>query len=128
MAKLDSQVFYSELSADIISFGESKSYRSLSPYLMGRHPDDSFNKVPYEKGLGFLFYLENLVNSQSDIDLFRKILRAYLDKFKYQSIHFEDFKQIFIEKVNEELPDKAQNILKQIDWVAWVEAPGFYPC
>ena len=127
MAKLDAQVFYSELSADIISFGESKSFSSLRPYLMGRHPDDSFNKVAYEKGFGFLFYLENLVNSQSDIDLFRKILRAYFNKFKYQSIHYEDFKQFFIEKVNEELPDKAQSILKQIDWVAWVEAPGFPP-
>ena len=127
LAKLDAMVVYSELSADIIDFGESKSFTSLRPYLMGRHPDDCFNKIPYEKGFNFLYYLENLVNRESDYDIFRKILRAYFDNFKYQSIKYEDFKNFFIEKVKEELPTKSEIILEQIDWVKWIEAPGFPP-
>jgi leukotriene-A4 hydrolase len=127
LAKLDSMVLYSELSADIISFGESKSFTQLRPYLLGRNPDDAFNKIPYEKGYNFLYYLETLVNSESNIDLFRKIIRAYFDKYKYKSIKTEDFKELFIQKVKEELPSKADEILEKIDWVKWVDAPGFPP-
>ena len=127
MSKLDAMVLYSELSADIISFGESKSFTKLRPDLLGRNPDDCFNKIPYEKGYNFLYYLESLVNAESSIDLFRKILRTYFDKYEYKSIKTEDFKEHFIEKVKEELPSKATEILEKIDWVAWVDAPGFPP-
>ena len=126
-AKLDAMVLYSELSADIISFGESKSFTQLRPYLLGRNPDDAFNKIPYEKGYNFLYYLENITNSESNIDLFRKILREYFDKFKYLSINSEDFKSFFIEKIKEELPDKSSEILDKIDWIKWLDAPGFPP-
>ena len=50
MLKLDAMVLYSELSADIISFGESKSFTQLRPYLLGRNPDVAFNKIHHEKG------------------------------------------------------------------------------
>ena len=127
MAKLDAMVLYSELSADIISYGESKKFTKLRPELLGRNPDDAFNKIPYEKGYNFLFYLENIVNSESNIDLFRKIIRAYFDKFKYQSIRTKDFKEFFFEKIKEELPYKSSEILEKIDWVKWIDAPGFPP-
>ena len=128
MSKLDAQVLYSELSADIISFGESKTFTELRPYLLGRNPDDAFNKIPYEKGYNFLYYIERIVNAESDIDLFRKILRAYFDKFKYQSISTEDFKEFFIQKIKEELPTtNSTRILDNIDWVSWLDAPGFPP-
>ena len=83
--------------------------------------------VPYVKGFNFLYYLESIVNSESNIDLFRRILRAYFDKYKFKSIKTEDFKELFIQKVKEELPSKADEILKTIDWVKWVDAPGFPP-
>ena len=128
MSKLDSMLLYNEMSNDIIKFGESKSFSSLRPYLVGRHADDAFSEIPYEKGFNFLYYLESLVNPQSDIDLFRKILRQYFTKFKYKSIKYEEFKEFFIEKVNEELTsEKAKEVLDKIDWVKWIEAPGFPP-
>jgi len=128
IAKLDAMFGYNSLISDIIDFGQTKSFSSLKPYLVGRHADDYFSDVPYEKGYGFLYYLESIVNAQSDIDLFRKILRQYFIKFKYQSIKYEDFKQFFIDILNEELGEtKANKVLKQIDWVKWVEAPGFPP-
>ena len=128
MAKLDAMFSYNNMADDIIKFGESKSFSSLKPYLVGRHADDAFSEIPYEKGFNFLYYLESIVNPQSDIDLFRKILRNYFTKFKYQSIKYEDFKQFFIDKLYEELGEtKAKNILDKIDWVRWIEAPGFPP-
>ena len=89
--------------------------------------DDAFSSVPYVKGFIFLYYLENLVNSKSSIDLFRKILRTYFTKFKYKSITYDDFKQLFSEQVKENLPSEAENILNQIDWEKWIEEPGFPP-
>ena len=128
LAKIDAKFNLNELYNDIIKYGESKSFSSLRPYLVGRNSDDAFSKIPYEKGFNFLFYLENLVNSHSDIDLFRKILRQYFTKFKYKSIKYEDFREFFIEKINEELsPEAAKEVLSKIDWVKWIEAPGFPP-
>jgi len=128
LAKLDAMVLYNTLSEDIQRFGESKSFSSLRPYLVGRHADDAFSQVPYEKGYNFLFYLETIVNKESDIDLFRKILRKYFAKFEYKSIKTEDFQNFFIETIKAELPqDKANNVLSQIDWVKWIDAPGYPP-
>ena len=129
LAKLDAMVMYNTLVDDIKRFGESKSFSSLRPNLLGRHADDAFSEVPYEKGYNFLFYLEGLVNKQvQDIDLFRKILRQYFSKFEYRSIKYEDFRDFFIETINKELPeDKAKEVLDQIDWVQWIEAPGYPP-
>ena len=128
MAKLDAMLLYNTMIDDIMSFGESKSFSSLKPNLVGRHADDSFSTIPYEKGFNFLYYLEGLVNSQSEIDLFRKILRQYFTKYKYQSIKYEDFRDFFIETLYKELGDaKAKFILDQVDWVKWIEAPGKPP-
>ena len=50
MAKLDAMVCYSSFSEDDYAFGESRSFTRLRPELLGKNPDDAFNKVPYEKG------------------------------------------------------------------------------
>jgi leukotriene-A4 hydrolase len=127
LSKLESMVLESELSADIISFGESKSFTKLRPDLIGRNPGDSFSLIPYVKGFDFLYYLESIIKPETDIDLFRKILRGYFDKFKYTSIKSENFKEFFIEKIKEELPSKASEILSKIDWFKWLEVPGYPP-
>lgn len=127
MAKLDGLSYQISLKSAITSMGESKSFSSLQPYLVGRNPDDAFSTVPYIKGFLFLYYLEDLVNSRTTIDLFRKMLRQYFTKFKYQSINYIDFKNFFIEFVEGELPSEAGEILEEIDWEKWVEAPGYPP-
>ena len=127
LRQLFSMMYEGMLNSEIINNGESKTSTQLRPYLMGRDPFDFFNTVPYLKGCDFLFYLENITNSESDIDLFRKIIRDYFDKFKYLSIDTEDFKLFFIEKIKEELPDKSSEILDKIDWIKWIDAPGFPP-
>ena len=128
LAKLDSMVLYNTMVEDIKRFGESKSFSSLRPYLVGRHADDAFSEVPYEKGFNFLYFLETIVNKESDIDLFRKILRQYFAKFAYKSLKTEDFQNFFIETIKAELPEeKANNVLNQINWVQWIDAPGYPP-
>ena len=128
MAKLDAMLLYNEMSNDILKFGESKSFTSLRPYLVGRHADDAFSEIPYEKGFNFLYYLESIVNPLSQIDLFRKILRQYFTKYKYKSIKYEDFKDFFIQMIKEELSEEdSKTVLAQIDWDTWIYAPGFPP-
>ena len=127
MAKLHSLTYQNGLKDVVLSMGESKSFSSLHPYLVGRHPDDAFSGVPYVKGFFFLYYLEDLINSKTDKDLFRKILRNYFTKFKYQSVVYQDFKEFFESQVREELPTEAENIFNQIDWIKWIEAPGMPP-
>ena len=127
MAKLHALSYQKSLKNQVISVGESKSFSSLHPYLVGRHPDDSFSTIPYIKGILFLYYFEDLVNTKAKSDLFKKILRNYFTKFKYQSIEYQDFKALFEEQIKAELPSEADNILNQIDWIKWIEAPGMPP-
>ena len=123
MAKLDAMVGLSNLKADIIAFGESKSFSSLEPNLLGRNPDDAFNKVPYEKGFNLLYYLENKVNSD---EIFQKFMRSYIDKFKKGVVKYMDFRTFFETFIKNNVKD-WEKILNDIDWDTWVFAPGFPP-
>ena len=123
MAKLDAMVGLSNLKADIIAFGESKSFSSLQPNLLGRNPDDAFNKVPYEKGFNLLYYLENKVNNE---ELFQKFLRSYIDKFKRGVVKYMDFRTFFEDFIKNNVQD-WEKILNDIEWDKWVFAPGFPP-
>ena len=55
--------------------------------LTGRDPDDGMTQVPYEKGALFLRSLEEAVGR----DRFDQFLRAYFDRFAFQSITTNDF-------------------------------------
>ena len=127
LVKLQYMSYDKQLNETIISIGESRSLTQLRPYLLGRNPDDYVTAIPYLKGFNFLYYLETIVNSESNIDLFRKILRTYFDKYKYTSIKTENFKELFIQIIKEELPSKADKILAKIDWFKWFNEPGFPP-
>ena len=127
MAKLHALTYKTSLNSLIPSMGESKSFSSLHPYLVGRNPDDAFSGIPYVKGFIFLYYLENLVNNSTNYDCFRAILRNYFNKFKYQSLSYQEFKDFFTEQVKQLLPSEADKILSQIDWIKWIEAPGYPP-
>ena len=120
MAKLHAMIGLSDLKADIIAFGESKSFTSLQPDLLGRNPDDSFNKVPYEKGFNFLYYLEQLVNKNN----FQGFMKSYIADFKNGVVKYLDFKNKFISYMTGKV---KQETLDGIEWDKWVYAPGFPP-
>jgi leukotriene-A4 hydrolase len=124
--KVSSQMGYFSLQENIVMFGESHDYTSLRPYLVGVDPDDSFSEVPYEKGYNFFYFLEDLINKAANEDLFRIILRRYLEHFKYKTVTYDEFKN-FIEKQISTLFDMetALKIVAQINWSNWMNEPGF---
>lgn len=91
----------------------------LIPDLTGVDPDDAFSTVPYEKGHTFLWYLETLVGGPSKFEPF---LKAYLDKFKYQSIDSDIFRNFLFEF----FADK-KSVFDVVDWDAWWKTPGMPP-
>jgi hypothetical protein len=80
--------------------------------------------VPYEKGFNFIIFIKNILK---DNEFFRKLLQNYIKKFRTTSISYVEFKDHYITEVKTQYGDKADDILKQIDWDAWVLNPGQLP-
>lgn len=78
--------------------------------LSGRDPDEGCTLVPYEKGALFLTAIEQTVG-RPHFDWF---IRAYFDRFAFQSITTEQF----TEYLRKELPEAAPLIEE------WIERPG----
>ena len=55
--------------------------------LRGRHPDDGFTTIPYEKAAMFLRRIEELVGREA----FDRFLKGYFDAHAFQSITTDDF-------------------------------------
>lgn len=58
---LHALVGYGELVKTVNDLKDHPEYTKLRPNLVGEDPDDSFSRIPYEKGFLFLFYLETQV-------------------------------------------------------------------
>ena len=95
------------------------NFTSLSPNYDGINPDDGFTTIPYEKGFAFLSFLEELVGEE----LFQNIIASYIKKYKFKSVDYTAFKNEYEEMVKKNLND-GENILKKIDWDAWINTPG----
>lgn len=74
---IEAQLGNVSLWVDIMKYGVDHSYSSLYPVLNGDTPDDSFSKLPYEKGYQFLTYLETLIG----VDDFQNFVRTYIKKY-----------------------------------------------
>lgn len=77
--------------------------------LAGRNPDDGMNAIAYDKGYFFLRTLEESVGREK----WDNFLRAYFDKFAFQSMTTEDFVQHL-----------KSNLDTEIDIDAWIYGPG----
>jgi len=99
-------------------FGADNPLTKLVVDLNGVDPDDAFSVIPYEKGSTFLWYLEELVGGGEQFEPF---LRSYYDKFKYQSITSDMFKNYFLEYFS------SLESIKKIDWDTWFYSPGMPP-
>jgi aminopeptidase N len=84
--------------------------------LAGRHPDDGFSGVPYNKGALFLMRLEEIFGREK-LDPF---LTRWFDGHAFQSVTTEEF-VAFLER---ELFAKDRARAAQIDVQAWLEQPG----
>lgn len=97
--------------------------RTLEPWqqvlhvdLTGRHPDDAFSGVPYEKGALLLLRLEALFGRPA----FDRFLRGYFDGHAFTSITTADFVRTLQRDLLSQDPAKAA----ALDLTAWLERPG----
>ena len=119
LAKLEAKEGEDSMYRDIEMLGKEHNFTSLSPNYDGINPDDGFTTIPYEKGFAFLSFLEELVGEE----LFQNIIASYIKKYKFKSVDYTAFKNEYEEMVKKNLND-GENILKKIDWDAWINTPG----
>ena len=122
MSNLESIVGNNNLISAIKMLGEKSNFTCLSPNYEGIDPDDGFSTVPYEKGYQFLCYLEERVGE----DDFKEIMGNYIKKFRYKSVEWVDFRNVYEEYVNTKYEGrKGRKILNGIDWDKWVTETGY---
>lgn len=84
--------------------------------LAGRHPDDGFSGVPYEKGAAFLRRLEASFGRRA----FDEFLRGWFDGHAFESVTTEQF----VAWLERELLSRAPAAAARIDVGQWLNAPG----
>ncbi|XP_062610760.1 leukotriene A-4 hydrolase-like isoform X1 [Saccostrea cucullata] len=127
--KITGRLHNSEALRQFMAIGGSKSlketievvlkngpYTRLIPDLKGVDPDDAFSIVPYEKGFTLLFYLETLLGGPA---VFEKFLKAYVEKFKQQSIDSNQWKDFLYSYFT----DKRE-VLDSVEWDKWFYDQG----
>ncbi|XP_062620462.1 leukotriene A-4 hydrolase-like, partial [Saccostrea cucullata] len=108
-----------ELEEEIEVVLKNGPYTRLIPDLKGVDPDDAFSIVPYEKGFTLLFYLETLLGGPA---VFEKFLKAYVEKFKQQSIDSNQWKDFLYSYFT----DKRE-VLDSVEWDKWFYDQGMPP-
>jgi len=81
-------------------------------------PDDSFSRIPYEKGFSLLWYLQSLLG----IEKFEGFLKAYIKEFSYKSLTTSDWKDFLYSFFKAE-----KTPLDTVDWESWFNKPGIAP-
>ena len=100
------------------------SFSSLTPKLNGRHPDDAFSTIPYEKGFQFLTFIESLVGNET----WQLFEQHYIKTFEKKSITVKMMRDLFEKFVDEHFSHKdARDINSKIDWDTWLRKPGLPP-
>lgn len=96
----------------------NEEFTSLVWDLENEDPDDAFSKIPYEKGVNFLFHLEGKLGGVKEFDPF---IKHYFKKFRYTSLNSAQFVETLYEFY---VPLGKALILDNIDWETWLFAPG----
>ena len=123
--KLASSVSFLQLKKNIADFKKDGfgKYTRLNIDIQRNSPDDSFGLVPYEKGYNILYFLEQKVEEKN----FDIIFKKYIETFKYKSVVYTDFTDLFEQQVREIFKDdkaKIEDILKSAEWDKWINEEG----
>lgn len=102
------------LKATVADFGDGHPYTCLVPSLQGVDPDDSFSRVPYEKGFYLLYHLQSLVG----IEAFTQFTAAYLSMFGKRTATTQAFKELLLQHF------KDVDAIQAFDWQKWLHEPG----
>jgi aminopeptidase N len=111
-AELASAAGRHELSVSLRRFSDRPQLTRLRTDLSGVDPDQVYSSIPYEKGYLFLRRLEDLSGRAA----FDRFLRAYLTRFRFQSITTAQF----LAALEQELPGLAARARA----AEWIDGPG----
>ncbi len=96
-------------------FAQRPELTRLRTEMEGVDPDEAYSTVPYEKGYLFLRRLEELAGR----DRWDRFLRAYLERFRFQSIVTDDFLRF--------LDERLPGVSARAGAKRWIDGPGLPP-
>ena len=117
----DSYLGQEGLRQDVCRYGEHHPFTCLVPHLEGVDPDDSFSRVPYEKGYYLLQFLQNKVGGPKYWEPF---MGHYISRFANTSLTTKDFQACLLEFFAEEGTLGEGCTLGDMDWEQWLHTPG----
>ncbi len=100
------------LDESLARFADQPELTKLRTHLEGIDPDDAFSSIPYEKGARLVVTLERAVGEAA----FAGFLKAYMKRFRFQSITTEQFCAF----TEEQFP----GLLAQVNAKAWLHESG----
>jgi len=100
--------------------GGEAQLTSLVPPLAGVDPDDSFSSVPYERGMNFLFHLQQRVGKEP----FHAFFKAYVEAFASTVVTSHGFRVFFTEHFT---AAGAAAKIADVDWEGWLLKEGMPP-
>lgn len=118
VAEFDACRSVKDLVDTVALFGTAHNFTRLCPCLTNVDPDDSFSRIPYEKGFHLLRYLETVVGGN---DAFAPFIKAYVKEFAYKTLDSEDFKAFFMSYF------ASVDGIHDIDWNLWFNGTGMPP-
>lgn len=100
------------LDESLARFAGQPELTKLRTQLEGVDPDDAFSSIPYEKGARFVVVLERALGEGP----FLEFVKAYMKRFRFQSITTEEF-CAFVE-------ERHPGLLARVNAEAWLHQPG----
>ncbi|KAG0306330.1 Leukotriene A-4 hydrolase [Dissophora globulifera] len=115
---------HKSLQESIDLYGKDHPFTALRPCLRGEDPDDSFSRVPYEKGFNLLYYLEKHLGGA---EVFEPYLRAHVQEFAGRSINTDDWKAFLYSFMEKQHGQEKVDLLNKVDWETWLSGTGMPP-
>ena len=113
-AIMENQLSYNGLKRELADTADRDSILHID--LTGRHPDDGFSGIPYNKGALFLRRLESVFGRES----FDQFLRSWFESHAFESVTTEEF-VVFLEA---NLLVASPELASQVDVQRWIYGPG----
>ncbi|MDC7677001.1 M1 family metallopeptidase [Asticcacaulis machinosus] len=109
---------YQDLQDTVKGYMDDKHPELTALYidLKGKHPDDGFSEIPYEKGASFLRVIEDTVGRRR----FDAYLKGYFNRYAFKSMTTD----AFIEDLSENLLKGDKALEDKINVRAWIYDPG----
>ncbi|KAJ2653692.1 Leucyl aminopeptidase yscIV [Coemansia sp. RSA 1250] len=121
--QLSCVIGYNNLGEDVARIGAESPLTSLVPDLTGIDPDDSYSRIPYEKGSLLLYHLEQVL----DPVILKHITKMYVLEFQGRSIGTGDFYDFIKHYAHHYLDENAEKRVNSIAWDVWFKSPGMPP-